>query len=298
MKYKNIFTKNNKCLCKKTNNTNYKKIITCKDQETNLGVFSIFFCNKCKLGFTNPIIKKDKIYLLYEKRNTSDFDIINYDFIDTIKNIQSKILLRKITKNIKVKSLLDFGTGNGRYAVSASELYNDAKIWAVDFFDYNIFKKFSDRILYLNYKKFYKTRKKFDVILLRHVIEHSNNPVKLIKKLKNRLNKNGIIYIEVPNLNSGTAKVFKSKWQLYYLPRHIFHYTDQSLKKTISLANLKSEIKKIELPIMGNIFALYLKIKNYHLIPRLFGLIFHPVQLLIEFLFNSSTCLSAICKKK
>lgn len=298
MKHKNIFSKNNKCLCKKISNAKNKKVITCKDQETNLGVFSIFYCDKCKLGFTNPIVKENKSFLLYKKRDTSDFDVINYNFIDTIKNIQSKIQLKKITKGTKVKSFLDFGTGNGRYAHSASELFKGANIWAVDFFDNNIFKNFPNKIIYSNYKKFYKTKNKFDVILLRHVIEHNHNPIKLLKKLRKRLNKNGIIYIEVPNLNSGTAKIFKNNWHLYYLPRHIFHYTEHSLKKTISLAGFKSEIKKIELPIMGNIFALYLNIKNYRLLPRLLGLILHPIQVFIEYVFDSSTCLSAICKKK
>lgn len=298
MKNKNIFIKNNKCLCKKINSVKYKKIITCKDQETNLGFFSIFFCNKCKLGFTNPIVKESKSYLLYKKKDTSDFDVINNNFIDTIKNILSKILLKKIAKDIKVKSFLDFGTGNGRYALSASKLYKDAKIWAVDFFDHDIFKNSPNKITYSNYKKFFKSNQKFDFILLRHVIEHYHNPIELLKKLKKRLNKNGIIYIEVPNLNSGTAKIFKNKWHLYYLPRHMFHYTGYSLRKTINLAGLKPEIKKIELPIMGNIFALYLNIKNYHLLPRVLGLILHPIQVLIEYFFNSSTCLSAICKKK
>ena len=283
-----------KCLCK---NRKLKKYIKVNDYETNTGDYWIYFCYKCQLGITSQI-NVEKISDLYKNKNTSDFDSPGNFFFEKLKDFLSKQLIKKITNNFKIKSFLDYGTGNLRYAIAASKVFDNAQVYAADFFKKPLYKINSKKITYINYNALDKLNKKFDIIFLRHVLEHHHKPLSLLRKLKKKLNKNGIIYIEVPNLKSGTAKIFKKNWKLWHVPRHVYHYTEHSLKKIITLANMDFIIKKIELPIMGNIFAQYFGLKINSSFPKFIGLLLHPIQLLIELFFKSSTCIYAIIRKR
>ena len=51
----------------------------------------------------------------------------------------------------------------------------------------------------------------FDLIVMRHVLEHLENPVTALKKIVNLLSKDGILYIAVPNsLKTGKYPLQKS----------------------------------------------------------------------------------------
>lgn len=44
--------------------------------------------------------------------------------------------------------------------------------------------------------------KKYDLIIMNHILEHVEKPVKLLKKYKKHLKKDGLIFISVPNAHS------------------------------------------------------------------------------------------------
>ena len=48
----------------------------------------------------------------------------------------------------------------------------------------------------------YKPKEKFDTIVLAHILEHVENPIKILKLAKSWLKKNGVILVDVPNANS------------------------------------------------------------------------------------------------
>ena len=54
-------------------------------------------------------------------------------------------------------------------------------------------------IKYFKSKEILKKKIKFDIILLRHVLEHCPNPKKYINDLNKKITKQGIFYVEVPN---------------------------------------------------------------------------------------------------
>jgi 2-polyprenyl-3-methyl-5-hydroxy-6-metoxy-1,4-benzoquinol methylase len=48
----------------------------------------------------------------------------------------------------------------------------------------------------------YETKEKFDTIIMNHVLEHIEDPIFVLKKLKNYLSDNGRLIVGVPNANS------------------------------------------------------------------------------------------------
>ncbi len=88
---------------------------------------------------------------------------------------------------------------------------------------------------------------KFDKIFMFHVLEHIENPVEFLKGLKNMLKPDGVIYIEVPNVDDILVKTYKCQAFLkyYYKLAHIYNFNGKGLKYIFDEAGLKSEIEYI-----------------------------------------------------
>ena len=200
----------------------------------------------------------------------------------------------------KVNAILDYSTGNGRYAVLSAKVFPNAGVDAVDFQDEPppFIRRNLHRVHYYGIDTFKGHTQKYDLIILRHVLEHTHYPVELLRNLGERLTPNGTIYVEVPNLESGCAKVFREYWRGYYVPRHIFHFTGDSLAQVINSAGLEGEIHKNEQPFMGNTLAILTGTDVTNSINRFFGILLHPLQLFIESIYHSSTCLHALLHLK
>ena len=137
MNDKVIYEARANCLSKgcveKKSEAKFSKVLRIKDHESNLGEFDVIICDKCRLGYTNPYPTEQTVHLLYDEKASSDFDLIKDSIIDHLKNFLSIRLLRKLGKGRSVKNILDYSTGNGRYAIAASKAFPNAVVHAVDY---------------------------------------------------------------------------------------------------------------------------------------------------------------------
>jgi SAM-dependent methyltransferase len=76
----------------------------------------------------------------------------------------------------------------------------------------------------------------FDLIRLNHVLEHLNDPIKYLSMISNWLKPGGVLYVEVPNIESYCMT--KSKGGLFHYG-HIFNYSPSTLRAVAALAGLK-----------------------------------------------------------
>ena len=70
---------------------------------------------------------------------------------------------------------------------------------------------------------------KYDVASLFNVFEHLWDPVYSLKRINRLLKPGGLIVVEIPNFDSPSRKRFGKHWFLYHLPRHLSHFTKNSL---------------------------------------------------------------------
>ncbi len=273
-----------------------------QDYESNTGQFDIYFCNQCKLGFTEPYPTESTSPYLYETRESSDFDVVQGTLVDRIKDYLARRLLTSLSPRSPehVRAVLDYSTGNGRFALTAAELFSNASVDAVDYGEQPppLLSANRNRVNYIAMSSFNGTSRQYDLIVLRHVLEHNYHPIALLKALGERLTDTGIIYVEVPNLESGCARLVGRTWVGYYTPRHVFHFTRDSLRQAIELAGLEGDIRKNEMPLMGNTVAIFLGLPRSNRFAQICGIVLHPLQLLIEAASGSSTCINARCRKK
>ena len=76
--------------------------------------------------------------------------------------------------------------------------------------------------------------RRFDLIVIWHVLEHLPDPVDCLRKCRQLLVDGGSLFIEVPNFASFQSRLFKSNWFHLDLPRHLFHFTPGSLQKQLN----------------------------------------------------------------
>jgi SAM-dependent methyltransferase len=78
----------------------------------------------------------------------------------------------------------------------------------------------------------------FDVITSSDVMEHLYEPGDVFRKVYNWLKPGGIFYVFVPNIMSWEAEMFRTYWYGLDLPRHLHHYSVNSLTALSKSANL------------------------------------------------------------
>jgi SAM-dependent methyltransferase len=272
------------------------------DYESHLGTFDVKLCTRCQMGLTDPYPSEATTGYLYDAKVSGDFDVIQATWIDRIKDVLSRRLLRRLApaEPAKILRVLDYSCGNARFAALAHDLFPQAQVDAVDYQEAPpplIATGRFPRLAYHEVNAFAGLAPGYDLIILRHVLEHTHRPVELVRLLGSKLSPRGVLYIEVPNLFSGGARVFGNKWKGYYVPRHIFHYSAAALHEIVTRAGLEGEIERNEMPLMGNMLEILFGVKKSNPAVQAAGILLHPLQLLIEKANGSSTCLNVKARR-
>src|ERR1035437_487687 len=228
--------------------TEFSPFITCKDYTVSKSEFKIVSCNNCGFKFTNPRPDTNEIGKYYE----SDDYISHSDSGKGIVNSLYK-LIRNYTINKKVKlvdsltkdkTILDIGCGTGAFLNACNqsgwktigiEPSDNARKFALQNYNLEINPENEIPILSNN---------SFSIITMWHVLEHVHSLNERIKDLNRLLNDDGTIIIAVPNCNSYDAGYYKEFWAAYDLPRHLYHFTPDSIEKLHKKHNLKI-VKKL-----------------------------------------------------
>lgn len=158
----------------------------------------------------------------------------NENFQDRVYQIVKRIMLSRkaawIEKEIRKGNLLDYGCGTGTFVE-----FMESRGWhsfgiEPDDDARSIAHKRSENI----YKSLEKLQnEKFSVITLWHVLEHIPDYLEILINLFQLLKPGGILVIAVPNPNSYDAKFYKNNWAAWDVPRHLWHFSREGLKREL-----------------------------------------------------------------
>lgn len=190
--------------------------------------------------------------------------VSNY-YINKQLKIDKKLInfrYKTIKKYFKGDSCLEIGTAEG---LMTKRLVKDFKQLTVIEGSKNLLAKIKN---YRNLKKInllledYKTNKKYSTIILDHVLEHVKYPEKILKKVYNLLDVNGVFIVGVPNANSFhriiavEMGILKKRNSLNLTDRMLGHrrvYNQMKLKKILINNNFKiKKFKGIFLKFLSN----------------------------------------------
>ena len=84
--------------------------------------------------------------------------------------------------------------------------------------------------------------KKYNIIIGMGILEHIQEPVKFLKRLKDLLEENGVMILQYPNresVNAFISRKTKHSWDMYTEPGHIFFYDKKNINKLLDKCGLK-----------------------------------------------------------
>ena len=80
---------------------------------------------------------------------------------------------------------------------------------------------------------------KYKLISMWHVLEHIYSLNEHLSKIHRLLSQSGILIVAVPNPESYDAKHYDKFWAAYDLPRHLYHFTQKSIRQLFEKHNFE-----------------------------------------------------------
>lgn len=88
----------------------------------------------------------------------------------------------------------------------------------------------------------------FDLITSLQVLEHVENPLEFLKKIGKHLKPNGLLYLELPNIDDAVLKYYQASGyaNFYYREPHLSYFSKSTLNKLLDKAGFDGEIKTVQ----------------------------------------------------
>lgn len=237
-----------------------------KDEFLTKEDFHICECLSCGLQYTMPRPSKEKIGVYYKSEEYYSHQENKKGFIpqlyEAVKKVNLKHKLKIATKDLHVGKLLDIGCGVGDFIHEAEkqgwdclgvEPSDDAKAIARKRIKANI----------INSEALEEIPDgTFDVITMWHVLEHVDDLKWQVEQLRRLIKPNGRVVIAVPNYKSYDGQFYKELWAAYDVPRHLNHFSKQTITKIFKTKGL--ELNKTEKLVWDAYYISYMSEQYKH----------------------------------
>lgn len=237
MKIKKNNKKNPSCpYCQ--NKTNQGRSIASQTETKKIRLFlktdnyQYFHCQNCHLIFLFPQPTKKNSLSSNRKMYGKKDKINGYFQKEKYYRQASQRIIDNIKKYKKDGRFLDVGCFCGLLLEEARK--QGFKIYGVE--KEKLAAKLAQKRLNINIidQDFEQYRNgHFDVITLIDVLEHLPNLRKILIKIRKMLNKNGILYLQSPNIEGLMFRLTKGKWNWLLPPNHLYQFSTKSLKKIL-----------------------------------------------------------------
>lgn len=226
--------------------------------DTRFGIdspYEISRCNVCNLEQTAPLPDQDGLNALYERyynfsgeRNTR-YTQLRAKFINSFLYRIWLAIDGDISFHLArgTGSLLDVGCNEGRglefyqnHGFSAEGLELNSKAAEVS--------RGKGFVVHGSTLEGFTTDKKYDVVVLSNVLEHSLNPADMLRAIHGLLNPNGQVWISCPNSQSWLRSVFGRFWINWHVPFHVVHFSPDTLRELLKKSQFEVTEMRQETP--------------------------------------------------
>ncbi len=202
-------------------------------------------CPLCRLIWTLPLKTDAELAPLYADRESKDFVPGDIPPIAAVKDAIARAQLAAIARRLggAPSTMLDLGTGNGRYAVAANRL-GWGGVSASDTHDtpptaIQRTSRGKSPVRFITHRNLVRHAGSFDFVLYRAVLEHMSDPHGALQEIRQLLRPGGVCYVEVPNIESWSARMLGYSAQSLYLPWHRVHFRRDVLDAVLRAAGLE-----------------------------------------------------------
>lgn len=228
--------------------------------------FKFYQCTNCKLVNYDASagINQEKYAEVYSDP---------YD-TESIKNRGQNQSWNFIQKYIPARGkLLDIGCGNGRLLYLAKK--NGFQVRGIEMSPIlaaSVSKQLGIDVTAGDFLHNNCLNERFDLIVLRHVLEHLPDPVMSLKKIHSLLNENGHAVLEFPNIVSinlelkrvlGKCHLYRKRYKDDYIPGHWHEFCRKSFQYLTSLGGFRVIVwQTYSYKRIADFFYRYIKVGN------------------------------------
>jgi SAM-dependent methyltransferase len=224
--------------------------LSATDHTVSHEVFEIWQCESCTLRFTQGAPDAASIGRYYRSddyishTNTSKGIVNSLYHLVRRQTLSDKHRLILSATRIQQGKLLDIGAGTGAFVAHMQQ-----QGWEVTGLEPDEVAR--ERAISVNKVRLLDTAHlfalppdTFDAITLWHVLEHVHDLHPYLEQLKKLIKRGGRIFIAVPNYTSYDARVYKSAWAAYDVPRHLYHFSPDAMEKLLLLHDLQLQFSR------------------------------------------------------
>jgi len=195
--------------------------------------FAIVECRSCGICQTFPQLSSEQAKNYYPAVYYPSLESSEHYYQKTSHQFQAD-KIAKLGRFRKSGKLLDVGCGVGYFVLEAVRAHFDAEglefspdaasvgreLWTL-------------KIQTGDFLRAEYPEASFEIVTLWQVFEHFPNPVETLRKVWQILKPGGLLVVAVPNIASIQASLFTNRWYHLDVPRHLFHYSPQTLGRLI-----------------------------------------------------------------
>lgn len=231
--------------CPVCNNSNTYFALKVKDHSVSGEFFDVFECSQCTVRFTHLAPTGDKIGIYYESEDYISHTNTRKGLINTlyhsVRHHTMSVKFHQIKKftGLKLGQHLDIGAGTGAFVQYMNEhgwksqgIEPDAKARELAMVHHNT------RLLP---SAMFETLlpDTFHAVSMWHVLEHVHGLFPYLQQVKKILKPGGLAFIAVPNYTSFDGMKYGPFWAAYDVPRHLYHFSPESMKWLLSAAGFQ-----------------------------------------------------------
>lgn len=210
-----------------------KHYLTVKDHSVSGENFNLLYDAEFDLLKTDPQPSPDEIGRYYDSEDYISHTDGKRGWFEKIYHIvKVRALKRKLSlinkQHPEKGNLLDYGCGTGDFLVCAKK-----GGWNISGYEPSEkAKAFAEKKgISVSPDLHSFADATFDVITLWHVLEHVHDVPAQLKEFKRLLKPHGTLIVAVPNFKSDDAKHYGQFWAAFDVPRHLWHFSKNSIAK-------------------------------------------------------------------
>jgi 2-polyprenyl-3-methyl-5-hydroxy-6-metoxy-1,4-benzoquinol methylase len=218
----------------------FTPFLTCHDHSISRENFKLIQCTNCQLVITSPRPSNQQLDKYYTSPAYTSHIAAAKSLFDniylTVRSFALKwklALVEKHTIPAPQKKIFDFGCGTAEFLKVAKQ-----NGWVtIGMEPSHLARKNSDPSVVEDVRPtlmdVINEGHNFTAITLWHVLEHVEDLNTTLLALKALLTENGTIFIAVPNHTSWDGKHYHQNWAGYDVPRHLWHFNKNSMKRLL-----------------------------------------------------------------
>lgn len=231
-------------VCPLCTSTVIHREMTVKDYSITGESFELWRCDGCDFLFTQDPPVPEHAGKYYQGEEYISHSDNKQGVVNKLYHRARDFMLGRkhalVDRFARGKRLLDYGTGTGYftdymvrrgYAAEGIEIDDGARKYGAEKFGITVN---APEYLFSGYGP-----NTFDVISLWHVLEHLYDPGKYLNRFNELLTEEGILVIAVPNHKSRDAGVFGPDWAAYDVPRHLWHFGPNTMRRMVGDAGFR-----------------------------------------------------------